>query len=281
MGNAGFLRTQFAGAGYTPSHGALSGYWQVIHSHWLDAIAADLRGLVEPERDGTARVDSRIVLAALDLVETVCTRPEGTQASLTRFGAMMGADGWHLERVSTWVSELAARLPRKARKNLRNFLAGAALAEGWAAEYVRGAGLSRCTDAVTGLPTPAVLRLRLHEVFSQCAELNVSAGHLYTLVVAEISVDELPAFERDAMYIRLASVVGDIFNGGETLARHGRRVVVLASHTQRTAEKVRQLTDHLRSDGVMATAPAFVWTEALPGTAHDIDRYISDLTMTV
>jgi hypothetical protein len=277
-----FFGSQLAPAshGYSTYRGALGNHWQAIHADWLEAIAINLRGLVDPDRDGTPRVDSRIVLGALDLVETVCTRPEGTQASLTRFGAMMGADGWHLERVSAWVAELAARLPRKARKNLRNFLAGAALAEGWAAEYVRGAGLSRCTYAVTGLPTPAVLRLRLHEVFGECCELNVPARHLYMLVVAEISVDELPAFERDVMYIRLANVVGEVFNGGETLARQGRRVVVLASSSERTADKVAQLTERLRSDCVTATAPAFVWTEELPDTAHDIDRYISDLTMT-
>jgi hypothetical protein len=250
--------------------------WQPIHRQWLDAIAADIR--IDPDADLPGFVDSRISHAASDLVETLCTRPLAAPASLQRFGAAMGADGWHLERVSSWVTDLAGRMGRHQRKLLAAFTAGAALAEGWATEYVRGAQASRCIDPVTGLATSAVLRVRLQEVQRQAASLGTATSELYTLVVVEVSPDELSPFERDASYVLLAEKVTQIFCGGETLARHGRRILVLAPNTEHTAERVTRLDEHVRTHLHTQHIPAFVWAETLPDHLDDVDSFVKDLT---
>jgi hypothetical protein len=250
--------------------------WLTVHGRWLDALQgqspmAHLRG------------DPRITAASADLVETLVTRPDDVDAALARFGAELGADGWHLERITSWVKLLVDLLPRHTRRRLAGYSPSAALAEGWAKEFVRGSG--RCVDPVTGLATSAVLRVRLGEVYDECRSLETAASTMYTLVVADILPDHsMPdpdrfggSFSHDAAMARAAHVALSVFDSGETIVRHGDRLLVLATHTERTASRVKMLSENLADERVLAV----VWHDELPSDTNHVDRYFDELTVTV
>ena len=251
--------------GRSPRHDDGRGQkWQGVLDQWLAVI----------QFDAGQALDLTIVDAAAEVVETLHTRRPGLRGALRRLGNTTGDLGWPLEQLNTWISELSAMTGRSQRTELRSFESVAALAEGWAERYVRGAHAGVCLDAVTGLGTPAVLRLRLAEIYQHCRAFGITPTDAYCFVVVDADTDDLAPFERDAVMITTAGVVGDVFHQGETVIRHRSRVIVLASKSESTRHRVEALGEALQAAPITRSANPVVWVDELPASKIDIDRHL-------
>ena len=227
--------------------------------------------------DAGQQLDLSILDAAAEVVESLHTRRRGLRGSLRRMGNAMGDLGWPLEQLNTWIAELAILSSRSHRAELRSFESVAALAEGWAERYVRGAHSGACIDAVTGLGTPTVLRMRLKEIFQHCRTFGITPSEAYCFVVIDADTDDLAPFERDAVMITTAGVVGEVFQHGETVIRHRGRIIVLASKSDATRVWTAMLTEALHDAPITRSADLAVWTDELPVSTIDLDRHLRDL----
>jgi hypothetical protein len=241
--------------------------WQTILDEWLGMIRLD----------AGRQLDLSVLDAATDVVETLHTRHRGLRGSLRRLGNTLGDLGWPLEQLNDWIASLSTLTNRSLRRELRSFESVAALAEGWAERYVRGAHSGACIDAVTGLGTPLVLRLRLNEIYQHCRAFAITPTDAYCFVVVDANTDDLPAFERDAVMVTTAGVVGDVFHNGETVVRHRSRVIVLASKSDSTRQRAELLGRALMDAPITRAADPIVWDDELPASTIDIDRYIREL----
>ena len=128
-----------------------------------------------------------------------------------------------------------------------------------------------CDDPLTGLASQAHLRSRISELYRVAAGPDVNGDH--ALVVCELpgspAADEAahqPAdhLTRAMRLARAGESARTVFSRGETVARLGTRVAVLAGRDDRLGRRVRVLRT------LLATAdpqqPARVWIEGLPGT---------------
>jgi GGDEF domain-containing protein len=227
--------------------------------------------------DAGHQLDLGILDAAAEVVETLHTRRRGLRGSLRRMGNAMGDLGWPLEQLNTWIAELAILSSRSHRVELRSFESAAALAEGWAERYVRGAHSGACIDAVTGVGTPTALRMRLKEIFQHCKTFDITPNEAYCFVVIDADTEDLAPFERDAVMITTAGVVGEVFDHGETVIRHRGRVIVLASKSDATRYWTAILTEALQAAPITRSADLAVWTDELPESTIDLDRHVRDL----
>jgi GGDEF domain-containing protein len=227
--------------------------------------------------DAGQQLDLSIVDAAAEVVDTLHTRRRGLRGSLRRMGNAMGDLGWPLEQLNTWIAELSILSSRSHRGELRSFESVSALAEGWAERYVRGAHSGACIDAVTGLGTPTVLRMRLKEIFQHCRTFGIAPSEAYCFVVVDADADDLAPFERDAVMITTAGVVTEVFQHGETVIRHRGRVIVLASKSEATRQWTATLTEALRAAPITRSADLAVWTDELPESTIDLDRHLRTL----
>lgn len=225
---------------------------------------------------GLDALDRRLVEAATDLVETISARPEGMDGALQRFGNTLGADGWPIAEVSSWLAQLGRHLDRPRRRRLAHYRAHAAVAQGWADGYVRGAHTGMCIDPTTGLVTVMVLRLRLQELFqhAQAVEVPVSSSHL--LVLVDVDLVDLPRLDADLLMACVAATVRDLFHEGETIARAGDRIMVLAERHDLVEQRAEILADRLRLDAATRRGHATVVLDELPG-AGLVERYLRDL----
>jgi hypothetical protein len=232
---------------------------------WLAGIGA-----------GVAPLDRRVVEAATDLVETISSRPEGMDGALFRFGNTLGADGWPIAEVCSWLALLGPHLDRPRRRRMGHYHAHAAVAQGWADGYVRGAHTGMCVDPTTGLVTLMVLRLRLQELFQygQSADRPVSASH--ALVLVDVDLGGLPQLDADLLMACVAASVRDLFQEGETVARTGDRILVLAPRTDALEQRTEILADRLRLDSATRRAHATVVIDQLP-RAELLERYLRDV----
>ncbi|MDO8362047.1 MAG: hypothetical protein Q7V88_04055 [Actinomycetota bacterium] len=231
--------------------------------------------------DTGAQPDRRLYDAATDLVETMGERPAGLHGALYRFGNELGSDGWPIGTIDGWLQLLSAGLDRPRRRQLARFGARTSLAEGWADGYVRGAHTGRWIDPITGLETLLVLRLRLREVYEQSLAAHVSAADLYSLIIVDLDTHGLPLLEADLLLAGVADTVRGVFQRGETIARAGDRIMVLAAHSADTESLTEILADRLRLGHSTRRARANVLADHLPEVqayeADVIDRYLRDL----
>ena len=225
---------------------------------------------------GLGALDRRLVETATDLVETISARPDGLEGALRRFGNTLGADGWPIADVSDWLAQLSQHLDRSRRKRMSHYRAHAAVAQGWADGYVRGAHTGMCIDPTTGLVTLMVLRLRLQELFqhAQAVEVPVSASH--TLLLVDVDLAELPRMEADLLMACVATTVRDLFHEGETIARAADRIMVLAERHDLVEQRAEILADRLRLDAATRRAHATVVIDELP-QADLLERYLRDV----
>ncbi len=226
--------------------------------------------------DAGQQLDLSIVDAATRVVEALHCR-RGLRGSLRRLGNTLGDLGWPLEKLNGWISELSTLTTRSRRAELCSFESVAALTEGWAERYVRSGHSGACIDAVTGLGTPAVLRMRLKEIYQHCRAFGIVPTEAYCLVVVDAATDDLAPFERDAVMITTAGVVGDVFHSGETVIRHRSRVIVLASKSDSTRDRATALATALRSAPITRSADPSVWDDELPASTIDLDRRLRQL----
>ena len=240
---------------------------QTILDEWLSLI----------QIDAGQQLDLGIVDAATHVVDALHTRQRGLRGALRKLGNTLGEQGWPLDQLSAWLEALSSLTKRSHRAELRSFESLAAFAEGWADRYVRGAHSGVCIDAVTGLGTPAVLRLRLKEVYQHCRAFGIAPNEAYSFVVVDTDTDDLAPFERDAVMITTAGVVGNLFHSGETLIRHRNRVIVLASKSDNTRRASSALTDALRDAPLTRSVGMTVWNDEVPTTMFELDRQLREL----
>ncbi len=244
--------------------------WPQIHASWVEVInsEADL---------GSDRL--RISEYAADVVETLFVRPAGVGGALTRFGTRLGSEGWPLEQVSCWVDRLGELCTNSSANSLRSFAAGVSLAHGWTEGNLRGLHSEKCFDAVTGLCTATVLRLRLQQVFEQCATLGCEPNWLYRLIIVDADIADISSLEADAVMVVLTDLVQQHFAAGETITREGGRIFILVNNADDLNERVSNLLDQTKSRSLLHAARVLGWVEDLPAASALIDRYMADLSV--
>lgn len=229
------------------------------------------------------QVDARLLAALSDLIEALDDRPSSVPGALHRCGFTLGTDGWPIAQVSAWLATLGRCVSRSQRKLLSHYSAHSSLAQGWADGYVRGAHSGLCIDPSTGLVTTMVLRLRLLEMYQHAAAVATAvaagepAGSLHVLVVVDIDVLHLTGLDADLRMATVAEAVAAVFHHGDTIARVASRVVVLASDTEHTEQRVALLVERLRLDPSTRAAMATVMVDALPARAELVDAYLRDI----
>lgn len=215
--------------------------------------------------------------AASDVIDTLFGRPSGLAGAMRRFGATLGADGRPAHEVVGVVRALGGELRRRQRRQVLSTEAIAALMEGWADGFVRGAHAGVCVDPLTGAVTPDVLRLRLQEVTAQCAVLGVSPAAAYQLVLVDVGTGHISPFDADFVLVRVVEEIRRLFDGGETIARRGDRMIVLAPRTAATEHRAALLQDRLLLDGAARWADPCVVCDELPDGELS-ERYVAELT---
>jgi hypothetical protein len=241
--------------------------WQTILDEWLSLIKID----------AGQQLDLSIVDAATAVVDALHTRRRGLRGALRKLGNTLGDLGWPLDQLNAWLEALSSLTKRSHRAELRSFESVGAFAEGWAERYVRGVHSGACLDAVTGLGSPAVLRLRLKEIYQHCRAFGIAPNEAYCFVVVDTDTDDLAPFERDAVMITTAGVVGDIFHSGETLIRYRSRVIVLASKSDSTRRSTAALVEALNGAPITRSVGVAVWNDEVPTTMLELDRQLREL----
>ncbi len=241
--------------------------WTAAHQEWVDNIDAssDL---------GSDR--HRVSERAADLVETIFTRPAGTRGALERFGSRLAAEGWPLDQVSTWIDLLIADEDLPSTDFLSSFDAGVALAHGWTEGHLYGLRAAECLDPVTGLCTTAVLKIRIQQLFDQCAMQGLEINSQYRLVIIDADTADCGALESDAILVVLADLVQRSFNRGETIARAGGRVFVLAEMSDQLFDEVRMVLDRSRTLSLLNASRTLAWVEDMPSDPSMVDRFFAD-----
>jgi len=244
-----------------------TGEWQTVLDEWLSLIRID----------AGEQLDLSIVDAATGVVEALYVQRRGLRGALPRLGNSLGDLGWPLEQLNAWLEALSSLTKRSYRAELRTFESLAAFAEGWAERYVRGAHSGACLDPVTGLGSPTVLRLRLKEIYQHCRAFGITPRDAYCFVIVDANTADLAPFERDAVMITTAGVIGDVFHQGETVIRHRSRVIVLATKTESTQQRCEALRDALQSAPITRSADPRVSQGELPQSTIELDRRLRDL----
>jgi hypothetical protein len=241
--------------------------WGTILDEWLSLI----------QIEAGQQLDLSVVDAATGVIEALRTRQTGLRGALRRLGNSLGEVGWPIDQLNRWLEALSTLTTRSHRAELRSFESLAAFTEGWADRYVRGAQSGACIDAVTGLGTPAVLRLRLKEMYQHCRAFDIAPTDAYCFVIVDANTDDLAPFERDAVMATTAGVVSTVFHYGETVVRHRNRVIVLASKSAATRDRAELLGRALRAAPITSSADPTVWNGELPASKMDLDRQLSEL----
>jgi hypothetical protein len=213
-----------------------------------------------------------------DLVDTLAERPADVAGALVRFGTRLGTDGWALEDLAKWVTQLAGHAGA-AGEALTTFAAGVALATGWADGFLTGSYEDGCTDPLTGLATPAVLALRLRQVYDQCAALGLDPRVAYALLVISVDLPARSPLVRDAARVMLADRVAATFATGETACAAGDLICVLASRTPALHDAVQDLVLQVRDLSVLHGAPVLTWIEDLPADRDQLQAFLNDVMM--
>ncbi len=235
-------------------------------SQWLTVVLAGSRG-------DSLRVED----ACRDVVEAFATLDERLVAgSLTRFGRQLGAQGWALVDITRWITELAD-IAGDAGAVLDRFDSGVALAHGWADGYMQGAQSGECVDGLTGLVTMPVLRLRLRQIYEQCAALGVPPEQVYCLVVVDTDLHDRPPLEREAAMVVVAEKTRELFRSGETVAIKDGRILVLASRTDATRNALLDLLGGVKIYPLLSGGCVFGWLEDLPTGGELLDTYLLDV----
>jgi hypothetical protein len=241
--------------------------WVTVLDQWLT--------LVHIEAD--QQLDPAILDAASDVVETLHVRRRGLRGSLRRLGNALGELAWPLEELHAWIAALASLTSRGRRNQLRSFECVSALTEGWAERYARSAHAGACIDAVTGLGTPTLLRVRLKEIYQQCRAFGIAPTDAFSFVVVDCNTDDLAPFERDAVMVTTAGIVADVFHKGETLVRHRSRVIVVGANSESTRSRAAVLSRALLDAPLTNAVSPMVWTDELPASTLDLDRQLRQL----
>jgi GGDEF domain-containing protein len=182
--------------------------------------------------------------------------------------------------VHLWVGVVATQSPRRVRRELTDIGATAALSRGWAEQHVRGASAAACIDPVTGLATPLVFGVRLHETFAYCRSRGLEAHRQYVIAVVDLDLRPTLArsgrFDAEALLVTAAALVSGTFAGDEVIARCGTRVVVLMPRDALAEGRVMRLQADL--EHLVGSTRPIIWFDELPDDAADVELFVEALS---
>lgn len=217
-----------------------------------------------------------VIEAFTDLVDAVSTADHRVPAALDRFGRRLGQFGMLLEEVAASVDRLAAMTPES--RALQSFSAGISLASGWSLGHLYGVHEADCVDGLTGLSTLAVLRLRIEQVADQSAWMGVPLEQSYCVLVIDTDIAATDPFEAEIAMMAISEQLRSHYCAGETVARHGARILVLASNSERTRSQLLDVLADLRSLSLPATSRIFGWIEEMTADMRSADTIVDFLT---
>jgi GGDEF domain-containing protein len=224
--------------------------------------------------------DPRLAAAFADLAETLHRRDRPVRAALGRLGESLGADGWPLPQVHGWVGVVAARVPRRMRHELTDIGATAALSRGWAEQHVRGAYAAACIDPITGLATPLVFGVRLHETFAYCRSRSLDAHSEYVIAIVDLdlppTLTSAGRLDSEALLITAAALVSGSFDSDEVVARCGTRVAILMPRRALADGRLMELQADL--EHVVGSTRPIIWIDELPDDAADVELFVEALS---
>lgn len=240
--------------------------WDVLVDEWL-ALVSNAGG---PN-------DASTHDAAIDLVETMVTRPAGTLAALGRFGRQLGSAGYTLDQVADWVQMLGAVLPHRLASQIGRFNAGMALSRGWAQGHLRGLQAAAVTDPATGLCTAPVMETRLQQVYASGRAIDIPAAWMYAMVIVSVDVPSSEALRREVTMAVLGDLVTRHWTSGETAAVLGERIAVLCANTSDLYERVDAFNRLTERMGLLRAAAVVAWVEPLPDDHTDVQRFLREV----
>ena len=150
-----------------------------------------------------------------------------------------------------------------------------ALALGWVQGREKLPVLSGVRDPATGLPTSDYLGERLRETYGAASGAAASVPMTHCLVVIDVAVDGLDAWQRMARSAAVGRTLDQIFGEGHPMAamsdgvfavlcERGEAIAQLAQSLRRVIEKNAEILGL----GEALRRPTRVWVERLPDT-HD------------
>jgi len=207
---------------------------------------------------------------AVEHVIQALTLDEPLDAAVTELGNARGSAGFDLRETASDLDALAEILPAETAERVHDEGTVPALSA-WADAFIDRVHSPACVDALTGLVTPAYLRVRLIEVHRDCVDRRLPVGDAYALVVAGPDRPAVTPLARLAARLRAGRCLRDWFPGGESACHlDGDRVLVLAPRDDRLAPRTRGLAAELDGDG---PGQSFVWPVAdrLPDAQGQLD----------
>lgn len=242
------------------------GAW--LRAAFHEALAERIGALSRPAADAADR-----------LVAACVHHPERRTAELSRFAGALADEGWDLGVVAETVRRLAELLESTGRRStgLVGFEAGLLAGRGWATSFLAPIRDNEsCTDPLTGLCSIGVLAWRLHQVYDQCASLEVDARRVFALVMVEV-VPASGDVDVEAARVAVAEHLRRRFRSGETLTAAGHRTLVLVSSHTDLDDDVEAMLTELRADPALDDHTVLAWVEDLPEHEAQLERYLFDL----
>lgn len=144
-------------------------------------------------------------------------------------------------------------------------------ARGWVVVRERDPAPSGVRDPATGLPTTDYLGERLRETYGHAAGTEQGVSESHCLVVLDVAVDELGAWQRMARAASVGRTLDQVFGSGHPMAALSDGVFAVlcdrGRETARLAQSVRRIVE--RNAEVLGVAeslrrPVRVWIEGLP-----------------
>jgi hypothetical protein len=210
---------------------------------------------------------------AVEHVIQALDRDEAIEDAAAELGAARGLAGFDLRETVLDLDALAEVLPRPEVDHLGGLGTISALTA-WADAFIDRAHPPACVDALTGLVTPAYLRVRLGEVHRDCADRGVLPTLSYALVIIGPGSAPPTPLARLTHRLKAARCVRNWFPGAETACHlDADRLAILAPVDDRLGPRARGLAEDLAMDG----EPARSHIEPLADRLADSHRRLDAL----
>lgn len=198
---------------------------------------------------------------------------------LRRFTAARRAQGVTLEDVLADLAALAATLDCGPRGHFDRLSTAHLAAAAWhdpGDDF--GQEEQSCFDPLTGVMTSSFLGGRLWQAYRQCSHFGVDVAAAYALAVVQVIPDQDGGpLDLLARRMRLAHLLLEAFNRGETVALAGRSCfVVLGPAGEELIGHVADLRTLLAAEAGDQGRVA-LWIEPLPTRFSDAHRLLRDL----
>ncbi len=212
---------------------------------------------------------------AVEQVLDALDRDEAIEDAVAELGTARGQAGFDLREIVLDLDALAEVLPRTEVDHLGGGGTISALSA-WADAFIDRAHPPACVDALTGLVTPAYLRVRLGELHRECAERGILPTAAYAIVVIGPGRAPPTPLARLTHRLRAARCVRDWFPGGETACHlDADRLAILAPVDDRLGPRTRGLAEDLADDGVDARSRIEPLAERLADSHRRLDALLT------